>query len=92
MLYKEGLINAPADDMLAILAPFGLPGHIMNEVHKSFDNSDRKELHHFMNNRLSTSLRQWIKLQDEDKQPKTVSDCIHMIERWCEAHSTVDKG
>ena len=67
-----------------------LPADMQSYQQKYQVDDDLMEMHDFMYKRLSASLREWITVQWT--KPKTVDDCIYMIEHWCESKATIEKS
>ena len=56
----------------------------MAAVQHSLESHERREMHAFLNHHVSSSVYEFIMSQPELEQPKTILDCIRLIEKWCE--------
>jgi len=84
MMYREHLVNPPVQAVLDSLGAQATDGGTMQVVQRSLENCERREMHHFLQVRVSKSVFEWIWGQPERDQPKNIDDCIHLIERYCE--------
>ena len=67
-------------DHLTSMGAQGVDGGTMHEVQRALEIAERREMHSFMHYRLSKTVFEWITGQSEADQPRTILDCIHLVD------------
>ena len=85
LLHRENLVGLNANEAYQTLVAHGNPPEVVNAVHQTFIQRERTEMNHFMNTRLTKSLRAFIKQRPENEIPANVDQCIYLIGKWIDS-------
>ena len=89
LMYKEGLVNKPRMELVERLSNQGADAESLQAVNHSLEVNERREMHVFLNQRVSKSVYEFIMSQSENEQARNIDDCISLIQKYCEVKARV---
>ena len=89
LMHKEGLVNKSRKELLEKLGRQGADAESLQAVNHSLEINERREMHVFLNQRVSKSVYEFIMSQGEKEQAKNIDDCIGLIQKYCEVKARV---
>ena len=89
LMHKEGLVNKSRRELLEKLSRQGADAESLQAVNHSLEVNERREMHVFLNQRVSKSVYEFIMSQSENEQARNIDDCISLIQKYCEVKARV---
>ena len=89
LLYRENLVPLSLTDVLENVSRGNISRDLAGPIVTDYEKREAREMQNFLNQRISNSIR--IFILSRETQPRSIDDCIKLIEQWIVANEHSNK-